>query len=241
MSLGENIAYLRRQRSMTQEALAERMDVTRQTVSRWETDDVTPDLDKIIGLCALFSCKMDSLVREDLSFDRTIYSDVILVRVPRFRASTYVVISPDPESDAIGRMKAWAEENGLSSSPLIGWDFPFVSQEEKHRFGFHGYEAAVILPSSFECRVDGVAVREMNEATYGVVTIKNPMIEPFRRIPKAYRIIMDYLEANGCKGKVSEDTLSCFEYEYTKDGTPYMDVYVCAPGAVSDTISPLFT
>ena len=44
MSIGRNLQYLRRQKKMTQEQLAEAMGVSRQTVSRWESDGDTPEL-----------------------------------------------------------------------------------------------------------------------------------------------------------------------------------------------------
>ena len=50
MSIGEKITMQRKIRGMSQEALANEMDVTRQAVSRWETGDATPDVDKVIQL-----------------------------------------------------------------------------------------------------------------------------------------------------------------------------------------------
>lgn len=66
MSLGTNLQYLRKKKGMTQEALAETLDVSRQTVSKWESDGAFPETDKIIALCDLFSCNMDELVRGDM-------------------------------------------------------------------------------------------------------------------------------------------------------------------------------
>ena len=76
MSLGTNISYLRKQKKLTQEQLAERMNVTRQTVSRWEVDEVVPELTKLVDMCSFFSCKLDALVREDLSAQSEIYSEI---------------------------------------------------------------------------------------------------------------------------------------------------------------------
>ena len=42
MSLGNNISFLRKQKKLTQEQLADQLNVTRQTVSRWEADEVIP-------------------------------------------------------------------------------------------------------------------------------------------------------------------------------------------------------
>jgi transcriptional regulator with XRE-family HTH domain len=63
MSCGSNITYFRKKLNITQEALAEKLDVTRQTVSRWENDSAFPETEKLIELCNLFNCSMDLLVR----------------------------------------------------------------------------------------------------------------------------------------------------------------------------------
>lgn len=54
MSLGKNIQYLRKQRKITQEGLADEMSVSRQTVARWEADEIVPELGKLIALSDLF-------------------------------------------------------------------------------------------------------------------------------------------------------------------------------------------
>jgi len=64
MSIGKNIQFLRKQQKITQEQLAEKMMVSRQTVSKWETDEVVPELNKLIELSDLFVCKLDTLIRE---------------------------------------------------------------------------------------------------------------------------------------------------------------------------------
>ena len=74
MSLGTNIQYLRKLNKMTQEQFAEKLDITRQTVSRWESDEVTPELNKLVEMCSLFSCKLDELVREDMSSKDSVYN-----------------------------------------------------------------------------------------------------------------------------------------------------------------------
>ncbi len=65
MSFGNNVFYYRKKFGITQEALAEKLDVTRQTVSRWETDNAFPDMEKLLVLCDLFECDMEILVRGD--------------------------------------------------------------------------------------------------------------------------------------------------------------------------------
>ena len=65
MSFGENIVYYRKQSGITQEELAERLYVSRQTVSRWENSSAFPDVEMLIRLCDIFNCDMDTLVRGD--------------------------------------------------------------------------------------------------------------------------------------------------------------------------------
>ena len=70
MSFGTNIGYLRKKKGMTQEEFAERMYVSRQTVSRWETDSVYPDVETVIKLCEVLECDMETLVRGDASKEK---------------------------------------------------------------------------------------------------------------------------------------------------------------------------
>lgn len=63
MTLGETICALRTQKKLSQIELAEKLDVSRQAVSKWETDAAVPELDKLIRLSALFGVSLDELVR----------------------------------------------------------------------------------------------------------------------------------------------------------------------------------
>ena len=54
MSLGERLLDLRKKKGLSQEEIAGLLDVSRQTVSKWETDQSTPDFDKIIPICKLY-------------------------------------------------------------------------------------------------------------------------------------------------------------------------------------------
>lgn len=234
MSLGTNIQYLRKLNKLTQEQFAERMDITRQTVSRWEADEVIPELNKLVEMCSTFSCKLDELVREDMSSKAGIYSEVEIRKVPAFKMARYVMISPNPEDDVQNYMRNWGMMSGLLASDanakLIGWDFPFVSQELQTRFGLHGYAAAYMLPEGFQTNCPGVEYAQNEEAEYAVITVREPMIRPFERIPTGYERIMKFLQGNHFKEKLSEDVIGCFEYEYEKDGVGYMDIYVHAAG-----------
>ena len=55
MNFGKNLQYLRRlSKNLTQEELAEKLHVSRQTVSKWETNEALPEMDKAFELCRIF-------------------------------------------------------------------------------------------------------------------------------------------------------------------------------------------
>ncbi len=62
MTIGERLLKLRREKNISQEELANELDVSRQTVSKWETDQSQPDFDKIIPLCEYFGITSDELL-----------------------------------------------------------------------------------------------------------------------------------------------------------------------------------
>lgn len=63
MTLGERIAYYRGTLGLSQGELAEKLGVSRQAVSKWETDAGLPDLDRLIALSGLYSITLDELVK----------------------------------------------------------------------------------------------------------------------------------------------------------------------------------
>ena len=62
MTLGEHILQYRTARGWSQEDLADALEVSRQSVSKWETDASTPELDKIVRLSEIFQVSIDELV-----------------------------------------------------------------------------------------------------------------------------------------------------------------------------------
>ena len=230
MYLSKNIQLLRKQRRLTQEQLAETMNVSRQTISKWESGEMTPELQKLVELCAFFNCTLDALVREDIFADEDIFSPIAIRHLDAFRMARYLIVSPNPEDDVQTYVEAWARRCGLLAfkpdAMRIGWDWPYVSQEQQSRFGLRGYVAAYVLPEDFTTSCPGVEFADQAAADYAVITITDPHAASLQRIPKAYKKVMDYLQANGFREKPRENVLSCFEHEYDKDGTHYMDVYI---------------
>ncbi len=66
MTIGEKIAQLRMSAGISQEQLAEKIDVSRQSVSKWEMNQAMPQIDKVLQLCELFDVSADTLLRDKI-------------------------------------------------------------------------------------------------------------------------------------------------------------------------------
>lgn len=62
MNLGQRLIELRKAKHLSQEEVAEKLNVTRQTISKWETNQSSPEFDKILPLCELFEISTDELI-----------------------------------------------------------------------------------------------------------------------------------------------------------------------------------
>lgn len=69
MSFAENLQFLRKEKNITQEQLAEQLEVSRQSVSKWESGASFPEMEKILQICSMFHCKMDTLMQGDVSIE----------------------------------------------------------------------------------------------------------------------------------------------------------------------------
>lgn len=101
MTLGERIRILRMKHAMSQEELAAKLEVSRQSVSKWETDAATPDLDKLIKLSVLFHLTLDELIRGEPA------------------ASELLVSTPQP------KLVRWSARQGVGVVLLILAAFSF--------------------------------------------------------------------------------------------------------------------
>jgi len=90
MSLGLTIRDLRNQRNMSQNDLAESLAVSRQSVSKWETDSAVPELDKLVSMSELFDVTLDELIRGNPSDESGEKSQTASEKAPKSRADCKV-------------------------------------------------------------------------------------------------------------------------------------------------------
>lgn len=81
MKFDENLYNLRKTQKISQEKLAEKIGVSRQSVSKWENGTAYPEMNRIFELCKIFHCKLNDLVNDNIldfdSLDKEVKMSVI--------------------------------------------------------------------------------------------------------------------------------------------------------------------
>ena len=65
MKFNEKLVILRKQHNLSQEQVAEKLGVARQTISKWELGETTPEMDKLIIMSELYNITLDELIKEE--------------------------------------------------------------------------------------------------------------------------------------------------------------------------------
>ena len=66
MNLSDNLKKIRKEHNLSQEALADKLGVSRQSVSKWESGTAYPEMDKVLQLCKMFDLNIDELLNQDI-------------------------------------------------------------------------------------------------------------------------------------------------------------------------------
>jgi len=103
MTFGEKLQRLRQQAGMSQDALAERLHVSRQAVSRWERDETMPETDKVVMLADLFGVTTDYLLRKQTAETN--------------RETETGAVHADDKHDWVDKLSRLAKTKGY----LVGW------------------------------------------------------------------------------------------------------------------------
>ena len=76
MKFGDNLKRVRKMRKISQEDLADKLGVSRQSVSKWETGENYPSMTNIMCLCTIFKCNINELVHEDMTDINSLDEDI---------------------------------------------------------------------------------------------------------------------------------------------------------------------
>lgn len=124
MTIGQKIAILRNGMKLSQEQLAERLDVSRQSVSKWESDQTVPEVSKILQITTLFNITADELLRDEIPLEpnftenlfkpkESVVFDGKYFGTDGFRGEANVNLTAQ-HAFKIGRFLGWYYKNSIS-------------------------------------------------------------------------------------------------------------------------------
>lgn len=92
MNFSENLINLRKLNNMSQETLAEKLNVSRQTIYKWENDITYPDMDKVVDISKIFNVSIDVLITNKINVE-TISSSVAIKNIKSFALNIAISIA----------------------------------------------------------------------------------------------------------------------------------------------------
>ena len=123
MTIGEKITHLRNAYGMSQETLAEKLSVSRQSISKWEMDQTQPQIDKILLICEIFGITTDELLFDNRIINRSPIGAPFKSKyfgTDGFRGETNVVLT-SMHAYKVGRFLGWYYSSKLSGCQKIGY------------------------------------------------------------------------------------------------------------------------
>ena len=137
MSLGNSLFRARKSKGLSQEAAAEKLGVSRQTISKWETDETLPDIRQAKGLAVLYGQSLDELIEFDL--------EVQEIQEAIDRTSEAV-------TEKIDWTKAWSKKYPILAQyqseveiPLYASELDRLIGDLKKRYGYDDLNAFLVL------------------------------------------------------------------------------------------------
>ena len=141
MTIGQKITHLREGMNMSQEQLAEKIDVSRQSVSKWEMDHSTPQVDKVLQMCELFNISTDELLRDCLPLELSGTKNKYF-GTDGFRGEANVNLT-SMQAYKVGRFLGWYYSSALCGCTKAGYRPRIVIGKDTRRSSYM-FEYAIV-------------------------------------------------------------------------------------------------
>ena len=138
MTIGEKITKLRSALNMSQEQLAEKIEVSRQSVSKWEMDQALPQIDKVLQLCQLFKISTDELLQDEIQVNVNDFSGEPKCKyfgTDGFRGEANVGLT-SMQAYKVGRFLGWYYASELSGCSQPGYRPKIVIGKDTRRSSY---------------------------------------------------------------------------------------------------------
>ena len=134
MTLGEKITQLRVAANLTQEEMAEKLFVSRQSVSKWEMNQALPQIDKVLMLCELFNVSTDELLKEKMSIKKGTAKNKYF-GTDGFRGEANLNLT-SMQAYKVGRFLGWYYSSDLSGAKKPGYRPRIVIGKDTRRSSY---------------------------------------------------------------------------------------------------------
>lgn len=136
MTLGEKITHLRSVTGMSQEALADKLLVSRQSVSKWEMDQALPQIDKVLQLCQIFNVSADDLLYDKITINRSKEGTRNkYFGTDGFRGEANINLT-SMQAYKVGRFLGWYYSSALSGCNVSGYRPKIVIGKDTRRSSY---------------------------------------------------------------------------------------------------------
>ncbi len=136
MTIGEKITHLRASCSMSQEALADKLGVSRQSVSKWEMDQAQPQIDNVLQLCEIFNISTDELLLDKFAINRgPAPSGNKYFGTDGFRGEANLDLT-SMQAYKVGRFLGWYYSSSLSGCKTAGYRPKIVIGKDTRRSSY---------------------------------------------------------------------------------------------------------
>lgn len=138
MTIGEKITHLRTCVNISQEALADKLSVSRQSVSKWEMDQAQPQIDKILQICELFNISCDELLHDKITINRASAGAPVKNKyfgTDGFRGEANLHLT-SMQAYKVGRFLGWYFASSLSNNQTAGYRPKIVIGKDTRRSSY---------------------------------------------------------------------------------------------------------
>ena len=138
MTIGEKIIFLRNGAAMSQESLADKLSVSRQSVSKWEMDQAQPQVDKILQMCEIFNITADELIRDNIDIsvrekEKTPHHKYF--GTDGFRGEANITLT-SMQAYRVGRFLGWYYSSKISGCHKAGYRPSIVIGKDTRRSSY---------------------------------------------------------------------------------------------------------
>jgi len=138
MTIGEKITHLRSALNLSQEALADKLSVSRQSVSKWEMDQAQPQIDKVLQLCEIFNISSDELLYDKITINRALKGEKKTNKyfgTDGFRGEANLDLT-SMQAYKVGRFLGWYYSSPISGCQTAGYRPKIVIGKDTRRSSY---------------------------------------------------------------------------------------------------------